>query len=387
MPRTIMGPLQERKLQEARREQKIQHALESRKKALESEKRSKQQKKKTVGELFSLLNITGIAGAILRSMHSYVPRSHNLEKQLVGLLNHMFVRYPVPAFMYQACLHPEDPLHKRHGIYRQWFVTLAQGGSFSKLVRSFMTGKEAHLFLSAPACNQIHENMWWAKMRVAGLPVGLTEKLIDRIFGQYYFEDSAGRLAEIIRFYARYYPELDKVTFGEVTDFLAWKLRHDLDFSLQGRTAASVVKLTNAWHTQMQKAKLGHDVAWKGLELSDWEFEAKDKIWMVSELRNNKELLKEGQKQKHCVYSYVSWCVDGRSAICSLRSYRKAAADVTSEGKIVWDRSMEIERITIEVNSQRSIVQVRGPLNRLPTEEEKFILRLWAGEKGLLLRS
>src|SRR5262249_51347548 len=153
----------------------------------------------------------------------------------------------------------------RQEMYRHWFVTLAQGGSFPKLVRGYLTSKEAFVFLSAPAANRIHENVWWARMRVAGLPVAITERLIDRLFGHYVFDDPQGRMAEVIQFYARFHQDMNRVTFGEVTDFLAWKLRQDPAFSLRGRTVGSVVRLTSEWHVLMQKARLGQNVEWKGL--------------------------------------------------------------------------------------------------------------------------
>ncbi|HZT41559.1 MAG TPA: PcfJ domain-containing protein [Chthonomonadaceae bacterium] len=380
--------LKERKELEQQREQRILRALKDRGKVLENVKREKKQKKKSLGELLMLLNLCSIEGHTLRPIDAYVPRSHNLEKQLIGLLNHLFVRYPVPAFLYQACLTAsEDPFKCMHEMYRQWFVTLAQGGSFSKFVKGFMTSREAFAFLSAPAGHHIHENVWWAKMRVAGLPVSLTEKLIERVFSHYFFDDPHGRLAEVVLFYARYYQDMDKVTFGEITDFIAWKLRHDRDFRLKGRTISSVIKLTNEWQAQMQKAKLGQSVEWKGLGLPDWELEERDRIWIVGEIRNNRELLNEGRKQRHCVYSYVHWCMTGRSAIFSLRAYRKIAAGCTDDGRIIWDRSLDQTRITIEVNSQRAVVQARGLLNRMPTDEEKRILRHWVGEMGLTLNS
>ena len=321
---------------------------------------------------------------MLRSSCDYVPKSYNLDKQLFGLISHMFVQYPVPAFLYQSCLKaPDDPFKDRQAWYRQWFVTLAQGGSFSRLVKGYLTSKEAFTFLSAPANNHIHENVWWAKMKVAGLPTPLIDKLIERIFGHFFFDDPEGRLAEVIQFFARFHPEMSKTTFVEITDFIAWKLQNDRSFRLKGRTITSVVKLTNEWHIHIQKAKIGIHVEWKGLQIPDWEFEAKNSIWTVEELRNNRDLLNEGRKQKHCVYSYVHWCSVGRSAIFSLRGYRKIAAGSTEEGQLIWDKSLEQTRITIEVNNQYAVVQVRGALNRLPTDEEKGILRLWTGEKGI----
>ena len=379
--------LQERKAEELRRERRLLDALAGRKKELEKSKLERRQKKKCVGDLLCRVNLHGIEGAALRPAWTYVPRSYNLDRQIAGLVNHMYVRYPVPGFLYRCCRKGTgDPFECMHDMYRMWLVCLAQGGSFPKLVKCVMTSREAYVFLGAPAGNLIHENVWWAKMRVAGIPTGTAEKLIERVFAHYFFDDPNGRLAEAIQFFARYCGEMDKVTFGEITDFIAWKLRNDRGFSLKGRTLSSVIKLTNEWQVLMQKAKLGHSVEWKGLSIPDWEFEAKDRIWTVQELRNNRELMNEGRKQKHCVYSYVHWCVAGRSAIFSLRSYRKIVKDYTEVGMVVWDKSLEQTRITIEVNSSRVIVQVRGPLNSPPTDEERKALRLWAGEKGLILR-
>lgn len=388
MGRSVNTPLKERKIREQQREQAIQKALSCRKRVLTNDKRDKKQKKKSVGELLCMLDICGIEGTALQPACTYIPRSHNLDRQLIGLLNHMFVRYHVPAFLYQVCLKSVAPLFKNErAIFRQWFVTLAQGGSFPKLVRGYMTSKEAFLFLSAPVDNRVHENVWWAKMKAAGLPFAVIDKLIERIFSRYFRDDPSGRMAEVIQFYARFHQEMNRVTFGEVTDFLVWKLRNDPAFRLKGRTVGSVIKLTNQWQVLMQKARLGQCVEWKGLGIPDWEFEARDKIWTAEELRNNRELMNEGRKQRHCVYSYVQLCMDGRSAIFSLRGYRKAASGCKDDGSIQWDRSQEVARVTIEANSRREIVQVRGPLNRPPTVEEKQILRQWTGEKGLVVRA
>lgn len=383
----VKTTLKERKEKERQLELRIAHALSSRKRVLENAKRDKRSRKKSVGELLSHSNICGIEGAALKPAHSYIPRSFNLDKQIHGLLDHMFVRYPVPGFLYQACRkgagHPFEDMHE---MYRQWFLSLAQGGSFSKLVKAFMTSKEAYVFLSAPSGARIHENVWWAKMKVAGLPTPVIERLRERVFAHYFFDDPHGRLGEMIQFYARYHEGMDRVTFGEITDFLEWKLRNDGAFSLKGRTLNSVTKLTNEWHHLMQKARLGHSVEWKGLGFLDWEYEAKDRIWTVCELRNNKELLNEGRKQKHCVYSYVQACVGGRTTIFSMRAYRKIVGGYNDDGTVIWNRSCELERITIEVNSHRMVVQIRGLMNRPPTDNEKLYLRHWAGERGLIVR-
>ena len=388
--------LKERKKREQETEAKIVQALTCRKKALADAKRENRRKKKSVNDLLPMLALKGIRYHALRPADTYVPKSHNLDKQLTGLLNHLFVKYPVPSFLYQACLAENAQGHKRavsdevarvELLYRQWFITLAQGGSFPKAVKGLMTSREACAFLRAPYSRKVHENVWWARMTVAGLPEALIGRLIDRVFTSHPVEDADGRMAEAIQFYARQHQALTRNSFDEVTDFLAWKLRNDRTFRLKGRTASSVVKLSNEWHLQMQRAKLGHHIQWRGLGIADWAFEDKSEFWEVVELRDNKELVNEGRKQKHCVYSYVQRCVQGQSFIFSLRAYRKVAADYDAEGKPIWDKTYELRRVTIEVGASRSLVQVRGPLNRAPTFEEKAVLRRWMGETGITIGS
>ncbi len=383
MCRLEAGTLRERKAAAQRREQQFIHALTSRKKSFECVRRKSKQKKKAADELIKHLDLKGIEGKIVRQPEGYRPKSYNLDRQLIGLLRHMFVEYSVPACLYGPCMRKADPFSCMHETYRQWFVTLAQGGSFPKLVKWFMTSREAFLFLSAPPANLIHENVWWAKMRAAGLPREIVEKLIDRVFHHFFFDDPNGRLAEAIQFYARFHQEMDKVTFGEVNDFVAWKLHNEPEFSLKGRTAGSVIKLTNEWHAQMQRARLYSIIEWAGLQIPDWEMVTRNGVWSVAELRTNRDLLMEGRKQKHCIYSYVQRCVSGMSAIFSLRGYPQIVAGYAEDGQVIWEKSAELTRVTIEVNDKGSVVQMRGRLNRMPTEEENKYLRLWADDQGI----
>lgn len=66
--------------------------------------RIKRRRKKSVEELLARLTLKGMTAHTLRPAEAYVPRSHNLARQLTGLIDHLFVWYPVPGFLYQVCL-------------------------------------------------------------------------------------------------------------------------------------------------------------------------------------------------------------------------------------------------------------------------------------------
>lgn len=138
----------------------------------------------------------------IRPLETYPNRSYNPEKQIYGLIKHLYVKYPVPDFLYDVCRKDYKAKHpKMHPDYLLWFLALAQGQSFPKLAKPYMTAKEAHCFLSGPY-NEIHMNVWWAKLKVAGIPSSVVDKLIERVFKNLFFVDESGRLNELVTFYA-----------------------------------------------------------------------------------------------------------------------------------------------------------------------------------------
>jgi hypothetical protein len=330
-------------------------------------------RKISAGTLLPMLRLEGVEDQFLRQPSSFVPKSYRLEKQLKRLIDHLFVRYPVPEFLYAPLLPPCKYSPDTRPLFRQWFAVIGRGDSFRKLVQEHMTAREAALFLSGRSFFPVEDNIWWARMKAAGLPEHAIFCLLRRIFHRHAFEDPDGRLRSAIGFFARFRQEFDRVTFDEVLDFLDWKLRNEETFRLTGRTAASVIKLSNEWHFAMHAAKVNTSVRWKGLRIKDWNLEGENFLWRVKQLRTNRELMDEGRKQCHCVYSYVEACVEGDSAIFSLRTYPRVMNE-----EAAWDWGAEERRVTIELSRERKIVQVRGRLNRAPDDVEREVVRRWA---------
>jgi hypothetical protein len=402
------GKIAARQAAEAERNEKLKAILQNETRKIEEAKAAKGPKKK---DGFALLNRLShkAMGKAIRSIATYKPKSYNPDKQLIDFIKHLFVKYPVPYFMFQ-CMVEQGPIkygepatHRRgdvyfgrgqnykpdeflylHDIYRDWFFCIAQGGSFQKLTKSVFTKKEAVLFLKAPFNEkEIHINIWWAKMKALDIPNYMIPSLIDKLFRNRHIFSDDGRFMEILHFFANHHAEIEKQEFDEITDFIDWKLRHEPEFRYKGRTVSSMIKLSNEWHAALQKAKLGSNVSWAGFMHEIWKHDEKDFTCEVVELTSNKLLYSEGRKQKHCVYSYVDRCANGHCSIFSFRVYKKFLQGVDADNKPIWDKGEEIKRLTIEVNiKDRNIVQVRGSLNRSAESDEKRILNLWAGAKG-----
>lgn len=346
-------------------------------------------KKKTWEEVDGIVSIPEIFNDWeIRNKEDWKATSHNIEKQQISYIKHLFVKYPVPNFFYELFIDKYDK-HKRHQRVRggytiqeqialNWFLIIAQGGSFKKEASTYFTSKEAHLYLNAPNCYNWKQNFWWTKCKAAGIHDKFIRVLIDRefalkdiekdiIFEKYY--------KYFILFFNKYQEEMDKDTLVEILDYLRFMRAHDYKYTLKGRTLGSVIKQSNAWHRQSHKLTNGGFVTWKGSGFRPWTHRINNRLWEVKELTDSKELYKEGQVQKHCVGSYVRYCTNNTSFIFTVDSAQIVYEDITLEKE---------KHITLEVRGGR-VVQMRGKFNRTPTKEEKDVIRIWAGSNGLVI--
>lgn len=323
----------------------------------------------------------------LREPDSFRSRTYNLARQVLSLIDYLFVKYPVPVFLYRSMLSKSglqlvfeegNRKDKPHQLpaefkYNHWFFAVAQGESFAKASKGELTKREAHWFLQAPGGNSIEDNLFWAKAAAAGLPQAgcdyLTQRLRPGNLAQI-----GDRLPDMLRFYAEAWPEMRGHDYDEITDFVRAAVL-DPAFSFKGRTFGSMRKLCHEWHRTVYSAKVRDYQSWAPT-LPLWEDRSPARLLRAIELTSNRALADEGQKQRHCVYTYTDQCLHGRSCIVSLRWYEEFSGDIAPP--------RELSRLTVEISpASRRIVQVRGKMNRLATAEEMKGLRLWAGVHGL----
>lgn len=176
----------------------------------------------------------------------------------------------------------------------------------------------------------------------------------------------------------------DKDTTHHVLDYIRFQHTENANFSMKGRTPEALMKATEQWQRQLQKMKVAKGSEnYEILPIQPWESVKRmetghpgvvnEEQWTIVQIKNSKDLLKEGRGLNHCVYSYHSQVVGGRTAIFSLR-YKEIKFFVCTEEKPL---------ITIELNrNMRSIVQARGTGNRAMTYKERELVREWADLNG-----
>ncbi len=337
-----------------------------------------------MSDLAGYIGMSTTSQYALRSDSLFRTRTYNLSRQVVELIDHCFVKYPVPVFLYRAVVsrkglgllfeqsttsskRPGNP----EGCYFDWFMVVAAGGSFAKATQGVLSKKEAHWFLLAPNHNSIRTNIRWARAAAAGVPLEGCQYLVEHFLPT---EERAlgDRRPDFLRLFASLWNEMRTLERAEVIDFLRETMGNS-EFSYKGRTLGSIRKLTREWHRTFHTGEVAVYKTWSQ-RFGAWEHRRKCVVLRAFEITNNRALADEGQKLRHCVYGYAEQCVSGMSSIVSFRHYASGL-----DGDL-----LEVGRLTLQVNIRtRQVVQIRGKLNRTATVEEMKHIRLWAGAQGL----
>ena len=377
-----------KKLKTRKRLEREQKVLEILGKHNEHEKKNPKPKtkRKTPGEMLELLP-PGFGGWLdfkIRDPQNWISKSYNINRQTVDFAKWLYCEYDVPPFMFEIfvpkyvklsrirrVIAPSSTYDKKNfKEFMSWVITIGQGYSFAKTVKSIFTKKEAHLFLNAPNTNSIVENIWWARCKAREIPDNITLFIVQRFPHMSY---NSPFWISFLNFIKNNEDELNIDTLQELVDFIPAHRRRVENFSLKGRTLNSLIQLSNEWHRVQQVTKHDKYQQWDGINVENWSYTNKsEKItWNIRQLRNSKELYNEGRRMRHCVYGYVDSCVRGTSGIFTMKSTDQYDIDEA--------------HLTIEVTNGGRLVQVRGRLNRKPSAREYNALYKWALERHLTI--
>ncbi|MEM9673480.1 MAG: PcfJ domain-containing protein [Bacteroidota bacterium] len=310
--------------------------------------------------------------AMIRSVREWKRSSYSVEKQFVSLVNHFFVRYETPRFLYQVWL---DAKSRKE---QQWFIDITSGKSIrrSRGLPIVMTKKTAHFFGQAEDTLTVAEALRWAQTRGMGGSVQIAQAVASSRLSRNNFRDESF-WETVIRFLVQQSDEF-ATQVGEVVDYIANAREENSEFSMKGRTWNALWRQTEAWHEQLNRErKLGGRYVWEhsniGERLIIRGSGTKTKTFQLIELCSSKALAMEGRKMRHCVSSYAYTCYKQRSTIFSLRMHEQTTAEETTLA-------------TIEVDlKQRRVVQAKARFNEPISQRAQQIMEKWASEEGLTL--
>ena len=313
------------------------------------------------------------------------PEGNDRKKSLISLLDHLFVKYPVPDVFYSHWL--EDSLHVSSSL--KWaciFILIGQGASLTRAAKVFkwhMPGKFIHYLYTTPAGYSINE----ACTRAEVLRLGGSDTEFRRLRECHgYVLDTTDNI---------YHDGLNQVRSTAMSFWrstVSWLIRHrdalndqmsrhilvwalhmhseaeqrGTEFSWRGRSLARVHELAQEYSSGLARPirqtpeTLKQVWPSKGL---DWQYQDKHKRkWSICEITSAQELYAEGRSMRHCVASYINSCINQSAAVFSL----------SLDG---------IRKLTIGINPvSRKVMQAKGEYNRDATHEEDLIIKKWRDE-------
>lgn len=284
------------------------------------------------------------------------------------LLEHLFVRYEAPRWLFNEWLRPLGEIRFK---WICWFLIIAQGGSLRRAARYFgwriPEGFQHHLLQAPAGATPVEACVYAEVRRLGGAEVDFRRILHNAAFvidptEPSSFESFEGFWTGTVSWLIRHSAD---ITDEESDQILSWAMHWYTEcertgrtpFSMTGRGLRAVLEASRGYAEQNDEKWVSYQ--WNGSGL-DWEpEELSAEGWRFVELTSGRELLREGEALHHCVASYAALCASGHSAIVSL----------SRNG---------IRRLTIELDPRtRQIVQVRGLQNRSASEKEGEVISRW----------
>lgn len=389
-----MGRTPERKarLKEKHEEKKRQQLAVARvlKKANAEAKKSRVSgpKRKSADNLLNFIDSVIVPHSPVRTIDTFRSRSYNLDKQIRALVDHLYVNYPVPEFLY-PCMYSSSGkvevlrLDKQTAIRKQkraqialeqsLFMACASGQSVAPILKRWLTKKEIHAFLHGTDSESIVQNMFRAKLVVAGVRKEWIDHIVPQFATTFWTRGLTSTfVADFCRIFANNEMKLGLRQFRATIDYVS-HMEKEEKFSLKGRTLESLLKASMEWHRRNIWGRVVNFESWS-MTYPLWTCESYGLHVRVQELTNNHLLHDETYEQEHCVFSYWQKCKAGFSRILSVRWYKGGSGAAI------------VNRITIEVEAgSNHIIQIRGKHNRVATKQEMEVIRLWAGEHGVTI--
>lgn len=312
----------------------------------------------------ALANIAVFANKFVREIDTWEKDSWVADNQMSSLIKHCFAKYEVPEFM-------ESVFYEENKIHMLWYIQLGRGESVLEL-KAFpvaFTRKMAHEFKNVPAHYSIGKAIRWTQAKGFGASEDMAETIAWSALNTSFENEIFW--ATVVRFFARHknlpYTEVQEVIF-----YIYNQLEENKNFSMKGRNWEALFKKSNEWHVEYRrKLDAVNRADWNPSGVKGFRKVTSEAEYNIIELINSEALYEEGYEMSHCVAEYEYECIEGTSAIFSLR--KKVNREV-------------IILATIELALEyKAVVQAKAKYNEPISSEAETILFEWAEKEKLEL--
>lgn len=303
-------------------------------------------------------------------------RIRSPQQRFLELVRFTFADYPVPHHLENAWIDDAPDAWQGDAIvaperpdFRRWFIAVGRGESLHRdAARALMTKRETHHFVAAPAAIETPVRaFWYAFARAHTDDMAAALRVARTKLARYSVVDPFWK--EAARFFAHNPVPVHEM--NDLIDYIDAAHRGDEDFTLKGRSLATLQRRMAEWHRLRRMEVSG--LRWLGHPRPNAEYETsvdgQGVIWRFRQIRSSGGLVQEGHEMEHCVATYQEQCVRGSISIWSL----------TRENPLGTIKRC----LTIELDRSGCIVQCRGFANRPPVAEEIEVLRRWVEDQDL----
>jgi len=319
-----------------------------------------------------------------RALEIEGPRADAVSKLFKPLIRHLFVRYPIPAFMDLAFIRLQHE-------YIPWAIAMGQGANIRKCqgLPFPLTKKMATFFLGGERQFSIYQNLRRAQVLGLGGSIALARAVCKSRLGD---EENDIRKPHHEEFWQRVIQWLirhEPISLEEV-NLLIWYIeklkfrprrrmsREGIlslesipkpDFDVKGRNFLRFLdEARSAWALlNSQRSFLVNSIYDRVGDYS--ETRPGGQNIRIFPLLNAEMIQEEGRIMRHCVGDYLDACENGFSSIWSMVQEK--------QGKPTK------RLLTIEISDYLEVEQLRGFANRDPYKEEKAIVKRWARKEKL----
>ena len=326
----------------------------------------------------------------LRRCEDWPATGASLRLEFRSLASYLLALYPVPGFMDSVWDLPPGPEAFRQ---QAWYIRAARGASFRALnLPLTITKRMEHYIRQAPDHYTVPQSLRYGETLGMGGSVKLAREVADTRLGQRIEHFEFWRT--VLLFFVNHH-EMDLALVKPIIDFvqankfageeivtahgIGYRQAPWPDFSIKGRTVASMLRLVQEWNADVTARKPNRDFSWPLSNVQGFRFvengDAAENIreWTIHELVSSAELYLEGRALRHCVYTYAPKCRRGETTIWSLR------LRVGGQEKRI---------ATIEVNPRKGeIIQTRTKANSHAGPHSQEVIRQWAAVAGLEVNS
>ena len=330
----------------------------------------------------------------IRAPGDWRPVGKSVDALFFSYISHVLVKYPIPKHLYQ-CL----AWKSNSSFPRDFFQRAAQGESVFKVLKETfplpITRKWANFLITETHDEEhpvkairlaqvlahggnyrLYRNLPIAKVPLNQLNArpGYANTHDFRSVEEEKFTD------DVIDWLCRQTNTVAMFDYNQVEpilDFFNHSRFENKDYSVAGRTLASVMKAMDDWHKFLGKGK-GDNSTFPSCGIPVWTREVeytKDGrdvkgTWKIEEILSDKRLREEGRDMRHCVASYAGSIKSGRCCIFSV-----AFQESTGEWK--KHATMRLDPKTKTILEARSFANAKLHANTAATA------RRWANENGI----